>query len=141
MNIKQMIGKFQCPGCVCGSSTNCGKYQSDEKPGDMCENHVLGTYLGGVGHFALGLPAGFNRSGYCLEKKNTHNKIYLRFFAAGTLPEWDVFNIPVWAKAEDGFLFVRTYMPRINGSYVDVIEGGDISLVLSAQNVTDLAMD
>lgn len=139
--VKQMIEKFQCPGCVAGSDTRCGSYKSDEKPGDMCTSHVIGTVMSGAGNIALGLPRGFNRSGYCVEKKFTHNKMLIRFWPKGTLPEWNVFNIPVWVKTQDGYMFVRTYSPRVGWTYVDVIEDGTIESAVGAQNVTDLEMD
>lgn len=42
----------------------------------------------------------------------------------GGRTDWNDLNIPVWAMEEDGFLFVRTYMPRINMGATDIIEGG-----------------
>jgi hypothetical protein len=57
--------------------------------------------------------------------------------------DWDQFNVPVWAmeggKSGDpdhaGFLFVRTYSPRVNRMAVDVIEGGTLELVPNAIDV------
>ena len=50
-------------------------------------------------------------------------------------PEWNKFNIAVWAMVENGYLFVRTYSPRINRSYIDVIEGGTLEMCPDAINV------
>lgn len=48
---------------------------------------------------------------------------------------WSRFNVAVWAMERDGFLFVRTYMPRVDVTVVDVIEGGTLALVPDAVNV------
>jgi hypothetical protein len=48
---------------------------------------------------------------------------------------WDKFNVPVWALVQEGVLFVRTYCPRTNQTFVDVIEGGTLSLVPQAIDV------
>ena len=37
---------------------------------------------------------------------------------------------------QDGFLFVRTYSPRTNQTFVDVIEEGALSLVPQAIDVS-----
>lgn len=141
MNTKQMVEKFQCPGCVAGSDTNCGSYKPSEGIGAACEGHVLGTIFSGIGNIALGFPKGFCRPGYCRRERRTHSTMAIRLFTGGTYPEWDVFNVPVWAKIEDGFLFVRTFMPRVNGCFTDVIEGGTLDLVPTAIDVTNQEMD
>lgn len=145
MNFKEMVEQFQCIGCVVGTSTSCGNYTSDETPGDRCSSHTLGIYLPLKGFIALGLPTGFNLPGDCLdnEASQVHRRIHIRLWVKGTYPEWDVFNIPVWVKRDNGFLFVRTYMPRTNNSCVDVIEGGDTPLFCLpniAIDVTNLKM-
>jgi hypothetical protein len=111
---------------------NCGQYKpgqkGDDKPGFECQGHVLGTMLMPViGSIALGLPKGFNRPGYCQMNKRSHNQMSVRLWPAGTHPDWDDFNIPVWALEREGFLFVRTAMPRVAYWFVDVIEGGKAS--------------
>jgi hypothetical protein len=59
MTGEEMIEKFQCPGCVAGSSPKeCKNYRLGKSWGETCENHVIGTSILGVGHFALGLPKG-----------------------------------------------------------------------------------
>lgn len=37
----------------------------------------------------------------------------------------------------DGFLFVRTFLPRINVSYVDVIEHGIMEMVPNAIDISE----
>ena len=128
MDFKDMTEKFQCPGCACGMDTNCGKYATDDADGtNSCRAHVLGTSLMGVGHIALGMPKGFNKPGRAPYADRDWNKMSFRFWAAGTNPGWNKLNIAVWAMEEDGFLLVRTYMPRIDYACVDVIEGGKLS--------------
>lgn len=123
----KMIEEFQCPGCVGGGSVDCDSFVF-ESDGNYCEAHVLGTLIGGVGNFALGLPKGFCRPGFNVDRK-PKNKIALRFWKAGTMPDWDDLNIPVWALEKNGFLFVRTYMPRINIGITDVIEQGKMGII------------
>lgn len=129
---EHLVTRFQCPGCVSGSDTTCGKFRYD--PNEMrCTSHVLGTVLSNVGHIALGLPKGFCRPGW--GEHGTLNKLSLRLWAVGTHPDWDNFNVPVWALEKDEHLFVRTYAPRVNFTWVDVVEGGTLALVPTAINV------
>jgi hypothetical protein len=129
-----MIEKFQCPGCVNGCDTQCGQYNYD-KDRHSCSAHVLGTQIGFGNLVAIGLPKGFNKPGFN-ERDRAMSKMNIRFFKQ-TIPEWDKLNIPVWAMEKDGFLFVRTYCPRINVCFVDVIEGGTLSMVPGTINVGD----
>ncbi len=66
-----------------------------------------------VGLLALGLPKGFNRIG--------EGKLYFGLYPLGgeLRPEWNRLNVAVWAMELDGFLFVRTYSPRVNVTRVD----------------------
>lgn len=139
---KKMVETFQCPGCVCGSDTECGKFKPDLSYGAMCKGHVLGTSMSGAGHIALGLPKGFNRSG--LDPSHpigTSNTMNIRLWTKGTKPEWDKFNVAVWALEHEGHLFVRTLLPRRNWSYVDVIEGGTLAMTPHAINVGEFFDD
>jgi hypothetical protein len=137
-----MIEQFQCPGCVCGSDTKCGKFKPHEQYGATCQSHVLGTSILGVGHIALGLPKGFNRSGLDPSHPGgTSNTMNIRLWVKGTAPVWDHFNVPVWALEKDGHLFVRTLSPRRNWSYVDVVEGGTLALVPDAINAGEFYDD
>ena len=45
--------------------------------------------------------------------------------------------MPVWAQEKDGYLFVRTWSPRINKTYVDVVKGGTMAMVPGAIDVAD----
>lgn len=126
MNViqKEMIEKFQCPGCVCGSSTDDGCFES-EGFNLACGAHIPGTSVYPiVGCVNLGLPKGFNRNGP-IDKRIQHSII--RLFES--LPEnhYDKFNVPVWAMEYEGYLFVRVYLPRINVTFVDVIKGEKIT--------------
>lgn len=131
--IEQLVEQFQCLGCVCGSDITCGKYNYNPEE-RRCMSHVLKTMLGFGNCIALGIPKGFNKPGWTQEGRS-RNKIDVRLFSKGESPEWDYLNVPVWAMEQDGFLFVRTFAPRINLCWVDVIEGGTLSLVPSAINV------
>jgi hypothetical protein len=134
MNKLEMISEFQCSGCMCGGPTtdDCDAFDLEENEGYFrCSSHVCGTAtMTGMGfvNFALGLPRGFNRGG--LEMKNKEerwtNKFLIRIWPEGKYPDWDKFNVPVWAMEKDNFLFVRTYMPRINRGCTDVIEKGEL---------------
>ena len=78
----------------------------------------------------LGLPKGFNRCGYEVDGDSmfkSTGRLLIRLWPKGTDPHYDKFNVPVWAMEKDGFLYVRTYMPRTNKGCTDVIEGGTIT--------------
>lgn len=139
MTNEEMVKEFQCPGCVCGiSPKDCEKYKPTAESGFRCENHVLGTVILPMpGNIALGLPKGFNRPGWEYGAKTTANQMLIRCWVAGTHPDWDQFNVAVWALEKDGFLFVRTFMPRVNWSAVDVIENGTRALCPTAVNVNE----
>lgn len=135
MNTVELVEKFQCPGCVCGSDTKCGEYRIETSWGIVCKSHVLGTMaFPYVGSFALGLPKGFCRPGF--DSNGQHrNKIDIRLWVSGERPEWDRCNVAVWAMERDGFLFVRTFAPRVNQTWVDVIESGTLAMCPNAINV------
>lgn len=134
----EMIEEFICPGCVNGSDTKCGKYESEivnVQTGGVniysewgsCENHCLGTIIHGVGNIALGLPKGFNKSSMCPIKERTHSKMGIRTWTEDAInflndDMWDNLNLPVWYLHKNNILFVRTYSPRIDRGYVDVAE-------------------
>lgn len=124
--LKKMVEEFQCPGCVVGGNTECGSFVAEfenevlGRSSGRCQNHVVGTRAFPGGKIFLGLPVGFN--------KMRDNKVLLRLSDQRKPSDWDRFNVPVWAmeKEVDGIgpvLFVRTFMPRIAGSYVDVCQG------------------
>lgn len=134
MSEKTLVERFQCPGCILGSDTKCGEYKFDQNQ-KRCVSHVLGTSVGLGNFFALGLPKGFCKPGFDGEK--IKNKIDVRLWDGDGHPEWNHLNVPVWAMEQDGFLFVRTFAPRINMSWVDVVDGGTLSLVPNAINVAE----
>ncbi len=127
----QMIQEYQCAGCVTGHDPEtCRSFVLAERYGFACSAHVLGTSMSGIGAFALGLPRGFCRPGFDLApggeatKEGQRNTIAIRMWTDGAHPKWDRFNVPVWALEQDGALFVRTYAPRLNLTFVDVVDGG-----------------
>lgn len=129
----KLIEKFQCPGCCAGSDMKCGAFKLSKGYGVSCLGHAPGTFIIGGGTFALGLPKGFDKVGQSQERDEADP--YIRIWVKGTAPTWNKFNIPVWALEEEGFLFVRTYCPRINTAYVDIVEGGKLSAVKGAVDV------
>lgn len=134
---KRMVEEFVCAGCV-GSPGECYEpLDGGNAYGYGCGRHVLGTFGFPMGHFALGLPKGFNRPGPNDNRDKTRNTMMIRLWPVdeGKIPEWNHLNVPVWAMERDGFLFVRTYMPRINDTAVDVIEGGTMEFVPDAIDV------
>lgn len=142
MTDKEMVEQFQCSGCVAGCDTECGKFKLNTEYGATCTSHVVGTSMSGKGHIALGLPKGFNRTGLDpTHPIGTSNTMNIRLWTKGTKPDWDKFNVPVWAMEKDGYLFVRTLIPRRNWSYVDVVEGGTLALTPHAINVNEFYDD
>lgn len=119
--IEPMVARFQCVGCVCECAAGCDSYKLGTGNGALwCENHAPGTLQFPGDRFFLGLPKGFCKTG-------PREKRYIggiRLWSKGKgQPFWDKFNMPVWAMLQDGYLFVRTYMPRLNIGVTDVIEG------------------
>jgi hypothetical protein len=91
----------------------------------------------GLGNtIALGLPKGFDKTGW-REDGTRRNKMSIRLYLKNQKPAWDHLNVPVWAMEKNGFLFVRTFAPRIDATWVDVIEGGTMEMVPVAINVAD----
>jgi hypothetical protein len=142
MTGKEMIEQFVCPGCMCGSSPgDCGKPLRSEFNFTKCTKHVCGTSMLGGPRFALGLPKGFCKAGVKGSGQITddfyENTMLIRCWCKPHRPEWNRLNIAVWAMEKDDFLFVRTFMPRINWSAVDVIEEGTLELTPNALNVAE----
>jgi hypothetical protein len=127
----KMISTYQCPGCMLGSAPaqKCSAFKPVDAGGHVqCMSHVTGTSSLGGGRMALGLPKGFNKVGARLDDpfagKQTTN---IRIWPKGSDPGWNKLNVPIWAMEHEGNLFVRTYCPRVNVGYVDIIEGGEFS--------------
>ena len=137
---KEMTQKFQCPGCVCGSDTECGAYKLSSDC-NSCDGHVLGTMVMGSGSFALGMPKGFCKPPRDLKDPNRRPvaRMIIRFFESPEdhKSQWDRCNIPVWAMEQDGYLFIRVYMPRIDMGAVEVIKGGKLDMAPGALNVAE----
>src|SRR5215831_5868948 len=134
----RMIEQFQCPGCVNGRNTHCGVCEVFQE-GEMfsCVAHVAGSFVtttNGPVTFFLGLPRGFCRVGPGIVQ-NPRKALRVRLWPKDARPDWDKFNVPVWALERDGYLFVRTFMPRQDYPLVDVIEAGTLALVPGAINV------
>lgn len=138
---KHIVEKFQCPGCVVGGDTNCGKFETGSY-GSACTSHAAGTaVLGVAGTFYLGLPKGFNRSGP-IDWSACESSNNVRIWAEGEAqPDmWNKFNVAVWAMEHEGYLLVRTYLPRINMTFIDIVEGGKREeLVPDAVDVSEFA--
>lgn len=131
---RRMTEAFQCPGCTLGMDTGCGSYKLNEETG-ACAAHRLGTMMSFAGPFALGLPKGFCRPGVDRDRNGLWCEprfaLPLRFFYDGRRPQWDAYNVPVWAMEQGAYLFVRTLEPRRGNLWTDVIEGGRLSDVPS----------
>lgn len=120
---KQMVEEFQCPGCSAGLNTSSGCFEPDDAS-LACANHSAGTYISGIGNVNLGLPRGFNRLGPIGKNLQRSN---IRLFER--MPNYDIFNVLVWVQShtvDEGdhkrnYLLVRTYIPRTNVTFVDVI--------------------
>lgn len=132
----EMVDEFQCPGCIHGTDPQeCPQYklnvtQDTAKSGInhtwfACENWRPSTFMGGVGRICLGLEKGFNRSG-----RMDFEKVYpyLRLFETDNRPDYDRFNVPVWAMEKNGYLYVRCFCPRNCWVFVDVIKDGKIEM-------------
>lgn len=133
----KMIKEFQCSGCVSGSSPEDDCYSPStldpSYPFFRCNKQCPGTTILGLGTIYLGLPKGFNRVGSRSESAyrragNPGENTHIRLWCDGDHPGWDKFEVAVWAMEQNGFLFVRTYSPRINAAYIDVIEGGTLEM-------------
>lgn len=136
---KEMVEEFQCPGCAVGGPGICEEF-TEWGHGHSCSAHACGTAVGfgaGITPIALGLPKGFNRPTVCTDKKTVHKKLFVRFWDKGDYPDWDKFNVPVWAMQREGYLFVRTYITRLGKTCVDVIRKGTLILVPNAIDVAE----
>lgn len=126
----QMVNEFQCPGCIHGTDPEtCPKFElSDDRLGGKplyfaCKNWRPSTFMSGVGRICLGLEKGFNRTGRIEFGDNPFS--YLRLFDnPENGPDYNKFNIPVWAMEKNGYLYVRCFCPRTCWIFVDVIKNG-----------------
>lgn len=118
--LKVLVEQFQCPGCVCGSSTNCGHFVEGNfhGGGGFCGGHILGTMISTY-LIAMGLPMGFNRF--------NHDKPSKIIFWNEDPPRYVNTCFPVWAYEgqgeSKGFLFLRVVEPRIDRMSIHVVKG------------------
>ena len=128
----ELVERFQCPGCSAGESAESGCFQKEpDQNGVGCSGHSPGTFSSFQGLLIIGLPAGFNRCGA--------GKVKVRIYEKR--PEYDRFNIPVWGRMEsDGVVIVKTYLPRLNAAFVDVIDDGG-GIPTEAIDMTNQKMD
>lgn len=138
MEKKEIVGRFVCPGCVNGSSPECGLYKPG--PGSLgCSNHVCGTMKNFQVSVALGMPKGFDGCARVPGKTVSESTLPIFIWREGTHRPYDNLNVPVWAQEIDGFLFVRWVSPRIGLVQVDIIEGGTLDMAPGARDVATFA--
>jgi hypothetical protein len=139
-NQLKMISDTQCPGCGYGYDARDCKWFQFVEPTDAgrtffrCDKHAPATYHTVMGKLLIGLPRGFCRLGpqwdALLHTENrTQEAGFIRLWEEDQAPEFDKFNIPVWALEHKGYLFIRTFMPRVNWTLVDVIENGKLQAI------------
>jgi len=120
MTNEELIQEIQCPGCMSGPDPkNCEKFklkQHGQDCGFHCKGHKAGTRAFPGSMFFLGLVPGFN--------KDINNPIIRLHKRNGFKMKWDALNIPVWFKIQNGFMYVKTFLPRVNCIMIDVIEQG-----------------
>jgi len=116
-NSKKMIEEYQCPGCFFGSNVECGSYMNGIEL--ECGSHQPATHVMPViGTIYLGLPKGFNRTGYC-------GKMELVIYESK--PKYDFLNIPVWKYFDqNGNTIVRGICPRITKPFLHIYIGNHI---------------
>lgn len=62
----------------------------------------------------------------------------VRIFPASAVETlWNKFNVPVWAMEHEGHLLVRTLVPRLGMTFIDIIEEGTLDMVPNAINVSE----
>jgi len=130
----EMVEEFQCPGCINGHGPEtCKSYKlkEDYLGGNpryfQCENWRPSTFMSGVGRLCLGLPKGFLRTGSVEFGEKTPNYLWL-YENPENRPQYNRFNIPVWAMEKDGYLYVRCFCPRSCWVFVDVIKDGKVEM-------------
>ncbi len=90
--------------------------------------------------FILGMPKGFNKVGPLSADHPGPIRLWTDDDKGLRSGSWNKFNVPVWAMEHDGHLFVRTFSPRVNILYIDVIKGGTMELLKdfpAVYNVSD----
>lgn len=132
---KKMVEKFQCPGCMLGSDTECGSFYIDSKDlrGFACGAHVPGTSILGGPKILLGMPKPF-----CYEQGSGTNLLVLIDKEGGQ--EWlkssDAQNIPVWKMHSQGYTLVRIARPT-SMRYTTLVVDGEVEVPPPAVEVDD----
>lgn len=123
-NIKKAIETYQCPGCISGHNTECGKFV---KRGwsESCGEHFPATSIGLSIKIFLGMPNGFNRTGGGMgDKVDLQLDIFESFDSIWDKDgkPYDELNVPVWKYLnENGHTLVRGLSPRNNNTFLHVI--------------------
>lgn len=132
MSLEQlrMVREYQCSGCVVGSDPKtCGSFELQEEKNDFyrCIQHVSGTRVYPGGNIYLGLPKGFNKVGAV--HPDYKSKTHIRIHPEDSVLPWDRLNVAVWGMEQDGTLFVRTYCPRVNDAFIDILPGRTMAVL------------
>ena len=119
-SVIKAIKEYQCPGCMKGYASDCDYLKVNKNPFGFytCSNHFPSTICSVAGQLLLGCPKGFNHLGPIDKKIQT---IFIHIWEKGTKPDWDKYNIPTWTRRVDGNVFVKTYSPRINLCFVEIL--------------------
>lgn len=119
-SVIKAIKEYQCPGCMkgCDSDCDCFELEKQDCGAYNCSNHFPSTICSLAGQLLLGCPKGFNYLGPIDKEIQTS---FIRIWKKGTNLNWDKYNIPTWARKVDGNVFIKTYSPRINLCYVDIL--------------------
>lgn len=115
---KDIVEKYQCPGCVCGGDTACGSAHNTGW-GDQCDGHVPGTSIVGLRQrLLIGMPRGYNklRRGCLADGVTTP----VRIFPPDESKHYGPFDVPVWSMQHGDNVLVRTFQPRTGVAWIDI---------------------
>jgi hypothetical protein len=119
--IQKAVEMYKCPGCVNGSSIECGSYKNNH---DDCNSHCPGTFMIPIGSILLGMPKGFNRAGPINLQLWKGFSIYDKESFVNEYKQYNELNIPVWKYLDEhGNTIVRGIQPRINCPFIHVLLG------------------
>lgn len=122
---RDIVEKYQCPGCISGRNIGCGRFYKFEI-GIGCGAHTAGTQLGvnPSERIFLGLPKGFSRTGPFRELAII---IFKDIEQQQEQFVYDWLNIPVWKyKTIEKHILIRGISPRINVPFLHIILKGKI---------------
>lgn len=111
------IENLLCPGCVCGSDTECGSF----KPAQTgCDGWVPGTLLCPGGSIALGFPTGFDKIPANSFQRHGRGKFTNRdHHICITQEDLDMFvgdppfNLIIWWLRRGEYTYLKVYRPRL----------------------------